>query len=123
MKVLKKQDPSIFLATKWNLSQKSENLEYYFISKSGEFGPFFPWKILCVGRNHIFQVEIWRNFAKENKNTACKVLATSVDISCRCIYETNTYKKPKPTKQKPGCSKIWALAEGWFLALVEGPNL
>jgi hypothetical protein len=27
------------------------------------FGPFFPWKILCIGWNHIFQVEIWRNFA------------------------------------------------------------
>jgi hypothetical protein len=28
-------------------------------------GIFFSWKILCIGRNHIFQVKIWRNFAKE----------------------------------------------------------
>jgi hypothetical protein len=35
-----------------------------FPSKSGEFGPFFLWKILCIGWNRIFQVEIWRNFAK-----------------------------------------------------------
>ncbi len=25
----------------------------------------FPWKILCIGRNHVIQVEIWRNFAKK----------------------------------------------------------
>jgi len=25
-----------------------------FLKKSGECGSFFPWKILCVGRNHIF---------------------------------------------------------------------
>jgi hypothetical protein len=39
------------------------------------------------------------------------------------MYETNTDKKPKPTKQKKGCSKVWVLAEGWFVDLVEGPNL
>ncbi len=27
---------------------------------------FFQGKILCVGRNHIFQVGIWRNFAQKN---------------------------------------------------------
>jgi hypothetical protein len=31
-------------------------------------GPFFPWKLLCIGQNHIFQVEVWQNFAK-GKNT------------------------------------------------------
>jgi hypothetical protein len=33
-------------------------------STSGEFGSFgffLEKKILCIGRNHIFQVEIWRN--------------------------------------------------------------
>jgi hypothetical protein len=29
--------------------------------KSGELGPNFPQKILCIGQNHIFQLEIWRN--------------------------------------------------------------
>jgi hypothetical protein len=41
----------------------------YFILKFDEFGPFFfPWKILCVTQNNIFEVEIWGNFT-ENKNT------------------------------------------------------
>jgi hypothetical protein len=39
----------------------------FFSSKSGEYGPFFSWKILCTGRNHISQVEIWQNFAKKKK--------------------------------------------------------
>ncbi len=34
-------------------------------SKTDGFGPIFPWKILCIGWNHIFQVEIWRNFARK----------------------------------------------------------
>jgi len=32
---------------------------FIFISKCGESGPFFSWKILCIGQNHIFQVKIW----------------------------------------------------------------
>jgi hypothetical protein len=51
MKVEKKQDPSTFLATYWNLSKKSGDLETSFFPKSSEFGPFFSWKILCIGRN------------------------------------------------------------------------
>jgi hypothetical protein len=31
-------------------------------------GQFFHEKILCAGRNHIFQVEIWRKFASQ-RNT------------------------------------------------------
>jgi hypothetical protein len=27
--------------------------------------PFFSWKILCIGQNHIFQIKIWQNFAKQ----------------------------------------------------------
>jgi hypothetical protein len=41
MKVEKKQDPSTFLATYWNLSQKSGDLETSFFPKSSEFGPTF----------------------------------------------------------------------------------
>jgi hypothetical protein len=37
-----------------------------FFSKSGEFGPFLPWKILCIGQNYIFQVEI----SPQKENTA-----------------------------------------------------
>jgi hypothetical protein len=31
-------------------------------------GHFFPWKILCIGRNPILQVEIWRKFTSK-RNT------------------------------------------------------
>jgi hypothetical protein len=31
-------------------------------------GHFFPWKILCIGRNPTFQVEIWRKFASKRNN-------------------------------------------------------
>jgi hypothetical protein len=31
-------------------------------------GHFFPWKILCIGQSHIFQVEIWGNFAQKKKH-------------------------------------------------------
>jgi hypothetical protein len=32
-------------------------------------GHFFHEKTLCIGLNHIFQVEVWRNFAKKRKKT------------------------------------------------------
>jgi hypothetical protein len=55
----KKQNPSIFLATCWNLSYRSGDLKKRF-SKSGEFGLFFlPLKSLCVlGPNQILEVEL-----------------------------------------------------------------
>ncbi len=28
-----------------------------FFFKSGKFQPFFTWKVLCIGQNHIFQVK------------------------------------------------------------------
>jgi hypothetical protein len=40
------------------------------ITYSGKFGPFFSWKFLCLGRNNIFQVEIWREFASEGNAEA-----------------------------------------------------
>jgi hypothetical protein len=30
-------------------------------------GHFFHGKFHCIGRNHIFQVKIWRNFAKKKE--------------------------------------------------------
>jgi hypothetical protein len=50
----RKQNPSIFLTTHWNLSYKFCDLEKKVPSKSGQFGPFFPWKNLYLGGNHIF---------------------------------------------------------------------
>jgi hypothetical protein len=46
MKIEKTHTP-LFLATYWNLSQKS------FPLKSVEFGPYFSLKICCIGQNHI----------------------------------------------------------------------
>jgi hypothetical protein len=75
MVVEKNQNHSIFLATYWNLSQNSGDSDFIFL-KSGKFGPFFPWKILCIGQNHTFQVEMWQNFTKKEHCTqgACSPL-------------------------------------------------
>jgi hypothetical protein len=57
MKIEKAHNPSLFLATYWNLSQKK------IPSKSAEFGPYFSLKICCIGQNHIFQIKNLQNFA------------------------------------------------------------
>ncbi len=67
MKAQNKQNPSIFLATYWNSSLKSGDLDC-FIWKSGEFGAFLPCKILCICQSHIFQVKIYWNFTKGKFN-------------------------------------------------------
>jgi hypothetical protein len=46
--------------------------------KSGEFGSFFPWKILCIGQNHIFQVKICQNLAPEKKTLVIQNCITSL---------------------------------------------
>jgi hypothetical protein len=54
MKVKKKQNPPILLATYCNLSLKIRGiLNLKKKKKSGEFGPFFPWKILWMGGNSL----------------------------------------------------------------------
>jgi hypothetical protein len=68
MKVEKNQNPLIFPATYWNLSQTSGNLKTFF-SKFGEFLLFLPWKIL--GQNHIFEVKIWQN-CTQKKTIECE---------------------------------------------------
>jgi hypothetical protein len=46
--------------------------------KSSEFEPFFfSQKILCTGRNHIFQVEIWEKFSGK-RNT--EILESNITI-------------------------------------------
>jgi hypothetical protein len=77
MVVEKNQNHSIFLATYWNLSQNSGDLEIYF---------FEIWKIWAIfsvenplyRSKSYFQVEVWQNF-KKKKNTAPKVLALLLD--------------------------------------------
>jgi hypothetical protein len=33
---------------------------FFFFRNMANLGHFFLWKIPCIGRNHIFQVKIWR---------------------------------------------------------------
>jgi hypothetical protein len=86
MVVEKNQNPSIFLATYWNLSQNSGDLEIYF---------FGVWKIWAI-----FSMENPLNRSKsyfscknltifhQKKNTAPKVLALLLDESqlCRSLW-------------------------------------
>jgi hypothetical protein len=52
MKIKKAQNPFIFLATYYNLSQN------YFPLKFVEFGPHFSLKFCCIGQNHILMSKI-----------------------------------------------------------------
>ncbi len=36
-----------------------------FFRSLANWGPFFSWKILHIGRNHIFQVRTWQKFASK----------------------------------------------------------
>jgi hypothetical protein len=54
MKVERKQNTSIFFATNKNLA-----IWDFFSLKFGEFESFLPLENLCIGQNHIFQVEFW----------------------------------------------------------------
>jgi len=85
MVVEKNQNCSIFLATYWNLSQNSGNLQFIFL-KSGKFGPLFPWKILCIGQNHIFQVNIWQNFIKKKTLHLRRLLISWMNDNCAEVY-------------------------------------
>jgi hypothetical protein len=45
----KTQNHSILVATYSEIIKKNLVIwNFFFFSKSGKFGPFFPWKILCV---------------------------------------------------------------------------
>jgi hypothetical protein len=57
MKVEKKNRILLCSWLRMRTYHKNLAIWIYFCSKSSEFGPNFPWKILCIGRNHIFQFE------------------------------------------------------------------
>jgi hypothetical protein len=62
----KKVNPSMLLATYWNLLiMKNWWFGNLFVENLVNFSHYFPWKILCLDRNHIIQVEIWQNFAQK----------------------------------------------------------
>jgi len=64
------------------------DLYFFFPSKSGEFGPFFPWKILSFDRNDVFRVEIWRNFFFKNMKILFTPSFKSIMLSSRKRTET-----------------------------------
>jgi hypothetical protein len=57
---------------------------FYFCLNSGEFRSFFWSKFLCVGWNHIFQVQIWQNLTQK-ENTGLWAIQDSMLSS----YEPN----------------------------------
>jgi hypothetical protein len=86
MVVEKSQNCSIFLATYWNLSQNSGNLEIYF------FEIWQIWAIVSM-ENPLYRSKSYfsgQHFAKFHKkeNTAPKVLAHLLDESqlCRSLW-------------------------------------
>jgi hypothetical protein len=68
---------------------------WIFFANLATLGFFFPWKILFISRNRIFQVEIWRNFSKIKE-----------------AFGLFTNLRPKGMKRKTECSwmrKRWEL--------------
>jgi hypothetical protein len=68
MKVEKTQDLSIFLATYWTYCKIYGDLKFFSFLNLPNLDHFSQWKILCSGRNHIFQVEPLQKLANK-KNT------------------------------------------------------
>jgi hypothetical protein len=65
MKGEKTQSTYIFLATNWNSSIKSSNLEIFPLHNLVDLGHFYILKVLCIDQNHIFEVEIWQNLTQK----------------------------------------------------------
>jgi hypothetical protein len=64
MKVEKKPESFSILGYLVEVIIKFGDLEKKFVQNLANLGYFFHENSFCVGRNHIFQVEIWRNSAK-----------------------------------------------------------
>ncbi len=79
------------------------------LGKTGEFGLiFFQWNILCIGQNHIFQIEIWCNFTKkggEKKHYLYHVpkISTSNNVQITADNKAQVCKKNQRNfyKKKP----------------------
>ncbi len=78
-------------------------------SKSGEFGFFFSWKILCIGWNDIFHVKIWRKISSKRNigvegegftfltsvSYYLKHMSLTMYISWTCFYSHANMRKSK----------------------------
>jgi hypothetical protein len=95
----------MFLATWWNLSKTSGDLKIK--SKNmANLGHFFPWKILCICRNHTCfrQVEIWRKFASKRKTASC---AWAMSVRSR-VSDRDPWRTVYPPPQcRLWCVRSW----------------
>ncbi len=82
MVVEKNQNRSIFLTTYWNLSKNSGDLETYFFEIRQIF---FAWKILCIGQNHIFRVDIAKFHKRNTLHLRCLLISWMND-NCAEVY-------------------------------------
>jgi hypothetical protein len=74
IKVEKKRNPYVFLATYLELVTKNLDIGEIMPLKFGEFG---PWKIVCISQNHIFRSEFGENSQIREKHqcgTTCQTL-------------------------------------------------
>ncbi len=60
----RKRNISIFLTTRWNLSYKFVIWKKKKNRNLANLDPFFPWKNLYMGENHIFQAFLFFNLPK-----------------------------------------------------------
>jgi hypothetical protein len=90
LEVGKNQNPSFFwLPT--GINNKNLAIGRKKKSKCGEFGPFFSWKILPIGRNHIFQVVIRWKFASKT-NAGPRYSYCGKRLGCKSISNAAQYR-------------------------------
>jgi len=80
MKIEKNPGSFYILGYQLKLIVESWQFEFLFFSKFGKFGPFSPWKLLCIGQNHIFQVEFLQKILPIKKNTGYNLLSKYDDF-------------------------------------------
>jgi hypothetical protein len=75
-----------FLLYSWLLSRschKTLAIWNFLNSKSVKCGPFFPWKVLCTGQNHVFWFKI---LPVKETLFSTKYLAWFGGVHCGCGY-------------------------------------
>jgi hypothetical protein len=92
-----------------------------------DFQPFFPWKILCIDRNHIFHVKCLRKFAnkkstdidikRERRNLNVQVQKNGVSrrVSSRVFREDKFVKESRECFGKVRKIQIFNMKPNYFL--------
>jgi hypothetical protein len=79
---------------------------FYFCLNSGEFRSFFWSKFLCVGWNHIFQVQIWQNLTQK-ENTGLWAIQDSIHAKFLRTQRRSPTKKGSSILMMLYFSIIW----------------